>query len=100
MLAAILDALQELQSDQVSDQASDQVRRLLQVLLPGKRSAAELMAALNLRHAPTLRKNYLNPALENALAERTLPDKPRSPAQRYRLTPKGRSMAFSKCQPS
>ncbi len=93
MLAALQDAVEGLRSDQVSDQAGDQVRRLLGTLLEGDKSAAELMAALSLRHAPTFRKNYLNPALENGLVERTLPDTPRSPAQRYRLTTKGRFRA-------
>ena len=91
--AALQDAVEGLKSDQVSDQASDQVHRLLGTLLEGDKRAAELMAALSLRHAPTFRKNYLNPALENGLVERTLPDTPRSPAQRYRLTTKGRFRA-------
>ena len=76
-----------------SDQDSDQACLLLRVLLEGDKRAAEFMAALSLRHAPTFRKNYLNPALENRLVERTLPDTPRSPAQRYRLTTKGRFRA-------
>lgn len=70
---------------------SDQVECLLKLLLQGNKSASELMAALSLRHPPTFRKNYLNPALEKELIERTQPDKPRSPGQRYRLTTKGRS---------
>ena len=93
MLAALQDAVEALHSDQASDQVSDQVHRLLEALLQGDKSAAELMATLSLRHAPTFRKNYLNPALENGLVERTLPDTPRNPRQRYRLTAKGRIRA-------
>jgi hypothetical protein len=48
-----------------------------------------LMEALNLSHRPTFRNNYINPALENEWIERTQPDTPRSPTQRYRLTGKG-----------
>ena len=90
MLATLQDAVEGLRSDQVNAQGSDQVYRLLGALLEGDKSAQELMGALSLRHAPTFRKNYLNPALECGLIERILPDTPRSPAQRYRLTAKGR----------
>jgi hypothetical protein len=42
------------------------------------------MKRLGLSHRPTFRKNYLNPALEQKLIERTLPDKPNSRNQKYR----------------
>ena len=43
------------------------------------------MKKLGLKHRPTFRKNCLQPALEAGLIERTLPDKPRSSLQQYRL---------------
>lgn len=43
------------------------------------------MKKLGLNHRPTFRKNYLQPALDGGLIERTLPDKPNSSLQRYRL---------------
>lgn len=63
MLTAMFDALIGLQSDQAGDQGREQVRRLLEVLGPGEKSASELMARLGLLHAPTFPKNYLSPAL-------------------------------------
>ena len=93
MLAALTDALDDLQSDQASDQVSDQVRRLLNALGSGEKSAAELMNDLGLRHAPTFRKNYLSPALKSAFVERTHPDSPRSPSQKYRLTAMGKNLS-------
>jgi ATP-dependent DNA helicase RecG len=36
------------------------------------------------------RDQVLNPLLEEGLVEMTIPDKPRSSKQRYRLTDKGR----------
>jgi ATP-dependent DNA helicase RecG len=48
------------------------------------------MHRLKLSHRPTFRANHLHPALEHGLIERTLPDKPNSRLQKYRLTPKGR----------
>lgn len=69
-----------------TDQVSDQVKSLIRCLKPGKAlTARELMERLKLRHKPTFRKNYLNPAIEAGLIEMTEPDSPRSPTQRYRL---------------
>lgn len=47
-------------------------------------SATQLMEQLGLSHRPTFRKNYLAPALEQKLIERTIPDKPNSKNQKYR----------------
>lgn len=96
MLAALFDTLIGLQSDQAGDQVSDQVRRLMEALEQGEKSAVELMTGLGLRHAPTFRKNYLSPALKAALIERTRPDAPRSPMQKYVLTAKGRKIVRTK----
>lgn len=71
-------------SDQVTDQDKTPTERLLSVLGDETLSAAELMERLGLSHRPTFRKNYLNPALEQNLIERTIPDKPNSKNQKYR----------------
>ena len=70
-------------SDQVTDQDKTPTERLLSVLGNDTLSAAELMERLGLSHRPTFRKNYLNPALEQNLIERTIPDKPNSKNQKY-----------------
>jgi Fic family protein len=82
--------LKSLSSDQVTDQVSDQVKSLINALRQGPLGANDLMAALGLSHRPTFRKNYLNPALEGGWVERTEPDSPKSPTQKYRLTDLGR----------
>lgn len=93
MLEIIRDSLKEVtvlgrsadqDSDQVTDQVKSPVERLLSVLGEGTLSAAELMERLGLSHRPTFRKNYLNPALEQNLIVRTIPDKPNSRNQKYR----------------
>ncbi len=66
------------------DQDKFPVNRLLSVLGGETLSASELMERLGLSHRPTFRKNYLNPALEQNLIERTIPDKPNSKHQKYR----------------
>lgn len=89
MLQALRSAVEEaVTSDHVGDQVSDQVIRLLDALRAGEIGATDLMNRLNLSHRPTFRKNYLEPALAAGLIERTQPESPRSPTQRYRLTEK------------
>ncbi len=63
--------------------------RLLGVLGAGEAlKAAELMQRLGLRHRPTFRAHYLNPALSAGWIEMTDPEAPRSPMQKYRRTRK------------
>ena len=71
-------------TDQVSDQVEDAVSRLIAVLGNETLSAAEIMKRLGLSHRPTFRRNYLDPALDAHLIERTIPDKPSSSRQKYR----------------
>lgn len=89
MLEIIRDSLIELSASESStaqDTAQDDVpeKKLLSVLGDEILSSAELMERLGLSHKATFRKNYLNPALENGLIERTIPDKPNSKYQKYR----------------
>ena len=93
MLEIIRDSLKEVtvvgrstgqDSDQVTGQDKTPVDRLLSVLGNDMLSAAEIMERLGLSHRPTFRKNYLNPALEQKLIERTIPDRPNSKNQKYR----------------
>lgn len=93
MLEIIRDSLKEItvvgrptdQDDsQVTDQDKTPVGRLLSALGDKTLSTTELMEQVGLSHRPTFRKNYLNPALEQNLIERTIPDKPNSKNQRYR----------------
>lgn len=98
MLEIIRDSLKRLSierddTDQVDDQVTDQVgyyyaddnlKRLLALLGNASLSAVELMDGLGLKHRPTFRQNYLDPALRAGLIERTIPDKPNSSRQKYR----------------
>lgn len=86
LLSALLQALQSAATtDQVTDQVSDQVKALLKCLTKGPLTALQCLKKLGLSHRPTFRQNYLQPALAAGLIERTLPDKPNSSRQQYRL---------------
>lgn len=99
MLQALHDAIGEaVAADQVGDYVTDQVKRLLEVVGDKELNSSHLMQALGLSHRPTFRENYLNPALEGGWLERTQPDSPRSPTQRYRLTEKGKRWLQSKLE--
>ena len=79
-------------TDHITDHVTDHVRRLLHTLANGELSAPAIMRELKLTHRPTLRANYLHPALEAGLVEMTSPESPRSRQQKYRLTPLGREV--------
>jgi hypothetical protein len=44
------------------------------------------MSTLQLTHRTNFNENYLGPATENKWIEMTIPDKPQSKKQKYRLT--------------
>ena len=81
--------------EQVSEQVSEQVRALLQYCAEQPRSKQELLAALRLSNAYMNYKRHIVPLLEQGLLALTLPDKPNSRLQRYRLTPQGRALLES-----
>jgi ATP-dependent DNA helicase RecG len=50
----------------------------------------DLMEAFSWSDRTKFRKKYLNPLIGEGLLEMTIPDKPQSSLQRYRLTAKGK----------
>lgn len=88
--ATVQDTVQVSVQDGVQDAILENVKekthitKLLLVLGNNTLSATELMKDLGLSRRQTLRENYLNPALELGLIERTIPDKPNSRNQKYR----------------
>ena len=52
----------------------------------------DIMRKLQLEHKQNFIKNYIQPALKFGLIEMTIPDKPDSRLQKYRLTAKGWEM--------
>jgi ATP-dependent DNA helicase RecG len=75
-------------STQVSMQVSMQVEELIKIFT-GEHTRQELQDKLKLANRENFRKNYLQSALEVELIELTVPEKPNSSKQKYRLTEKG-----------
>lgn len=75
--------------DHVSDHASMQVEKLVSALT-GEMGRSELLQELlAIKNRDYFRKDYLVPAIMNGYVELTIPDKPNSQHQKYRLTVKG-----------
>jgi ATP-dependent DNA helicase RecG len=55
-------------------------------------SRVEIQEKLGLSDKKNFKENYLSPALEDELIEMTIPEKPSSRHQKYRLTQKGKAL--------
>jgi hypothetical protein len=75
---------------EATPEATPEVRLLAALTVEMTRQ--QLKEALGLKDDEHFRKAYLLPALNAGLIEMTIPDKPRSSKQKYRLTHKGRQM--------
>jgi predicted HTH transcriptional regulator len=76
---------------EVAGEVAGEVEKLL-VACHGAMTRRELQKSLALKGEDNFRKLYLTPALELAAVEMTIPDKPNSRSQKYRLTSKGRAL--------
>ena len=76
---------------QATPQATPQVKKLLQYCFePCSRD--ELQQRLKIKNVKYFRETYLRPALTAGFIALTLPEKPNSPLQKYRLTEKGQEL--------
>jgi len=76
---------------EVTGEVAGEVERLV-LGLEGPMSRARLQQVLSLRHEDHFRESYLSPALRDGIVEMTIPDKPKSSKQQYRLTAKGAAL--------
>ena len=78
--------------DQVTGQVAGQVDpwliRALTACAVRPLSSREIQEATGLRHRETFQRNYLDRLISDGLVERTIPEKPTSRLQKYRLTKK------------
>jgi ATP-dependent DNA helicase RecG len=76
---------------EATTEVTTEVAKLLGVMTKAS-FRKEIQERLGLKNAEHLRKAYLSPALAAGLIEMTIPDKPTSSLQKYRLTEKGRQL--------
>ncbi len=72
-------------------EVTGEVQRLLKVLV-GEMKRTDIQEALALRHEDYFREAYLIPALTAGMIEMTIPSKPTSSKQKYRVTEKGQNL--------
>lgn len=78
---------------QVTPQDIPKVKALIECMNNGEDfMREELQEILKLKDRENFRLNYLKPALDESLIEMTIPDKPTSKLQRYKLTYKGKRL--------
>ncbi len=74
---------------QVTGQVPVEVMKLLETVV-GEMTRTQIQALLKLRGRANFEDRYLKPALGLGLVELTIPDKPKSSKQRYRLSEAGK----------
>ncbi|MDQ7825675.1 MAG: hypothetical protein RDV48_22940 [Candidatus Eremiobacteraeota bacterium] len=70
--------------------STPQVLAVLNAALSGEKTREELQEAAGIIDREHFRKHYIEPLLSQNYLERTIPSKPRSSKQRYRITMEGR----------
>ena len=83
------DSQLELTTQSVTQSTTQSDNQLLLLLKNNPLSSGELMAKLGLKHRANFREKHLHPALKEGYIEQTIPKKPSSRLQKYRLTQKG-----------
>jgi len=76
---------------EVTPEVAPEVIKMLG-LLRGAMTRGEIMSILGLRDEKHFREHYQQVASNFGLIEMTIPEKPKSPLQKYRLTAKGRAL--------
>ncbi len=77
---------------QVTGQVDPWISRVLDACSRSPLKSREMQDIAGIRHRETFQRNYLDLLLEHNLIERTIPDKPRSRLQKYRLSLKGTAL--------
>lgn len=73
-----------------TEEVAGEMMRFLAFLVDSPLTRSQAQAALKLKGQANFRDRYLQPSISMGLVEMTIPDKPRSSKQKYRLTEKGR----------
>lgn len=82
-------------SGQVTGQVDPWIQRILLACSVNELKSTEMQQVSGIKHRETFQRNYLDHLLREGLIERTIPDKPKSRLQKYRLSAKGLTLLES-----
>jgi ATP-dependent DNA helicase RecG len=80
----------ESQSGQLTPEVTPEVKKMLSIM-QGEMTRGEIQGKLGLKDEKHFRESYQQVGVKLGLIEMTIPDKPRSSKQKYRVTEKGRA---------
>ena len=81
----------EPQSGQLTPEVTPKVKKMLSIM-QGEMTCGKIQEKLGIKDEKHFRENYQQISIKLGLIEMTIPDKPRSSKQRYRLMEKGRKL--------
>lgn len=75
--------------NKLGEQVNDHERKLVLAIGNQYLSMKQIMAAIGLKHRPTILYDYVEPAMNDGIVALLYPESPRHPRQKYKLTVKG-----------
>ncbi|MBU1054803.1 MAG: Fic family protein [Proteobacteria bacterium] len=88
MLRMILDAVKSLSTPEDAPEVTPEVKKILSII-DGEMTRKQIQEKLGLKDEKHFREAYQQPAVAQGFIEMTIPDKPNSRFQKYRITSKG-----------
>jgi len=91
MLRMISEAVRGMYTPEVTPYVTPEVKKML-LIIKGEMTRKEIQQKLGLKDEKHFRERYIKPSVEAGIIEMTVPDKPNSRLQKYRITGKGKSV--------
>jgi hypothetical protein len=77
---------------QDTGQAEVWIVKVLEYCREAPRKSSEIQGVVGIQHRETFQRNYLDRLLKEKFVQRTIPKKPSSPLQQYKITKKGMNL--------
>ena len=95
MLKMVLAAVEARSTPEVTPEVAPEVKKMLSII-NGEMTRKQIQEILGLKDEKHFREHYQQPAVFLGLIEMTIPGKPNSRLQKYRITPKGVAVIIEK----